>query len=682
MKGEGATKKLLVLGVDGMDPALTKQFIAEGIMPNTKALLEAGSAREDLVLLGAMPTITPPMWTTLATGAYPMTHGITCFFRNAPGRIDAITYNLDSRLCKAEQLWNVTAEAGLKTLVFHWPGSSWPPSSDSPNLHVVDGTNPSAAAMVRIGRDSEYVVKADVKADATTFRPKGAVGHIPCVINDLEPEVEVDDKMDVRKIAFSTEANDRVILCAAEGESVLTDSPFDVQLAEVKEPAGWAYPVPEGAKEFIFLQSHGMVRRPCLIAKNEDGIYDRVLVFKSKKEAEPFDVFYKDVYKESFVDELQIGDYKVSCQRDLRITEMAEDGSGLTMWVGVAIDPNPVHSELWSPAELYADVVKNVGAPTAISMLGAGNEKFIRDCTGAAWEHNLRWHSSTINYLIESQDYDVVFSHFHNVDAQGHVIMKHLGKGHAGLSAETMFQLWKEVYEQTDRYIGKFLYLLDKGWTILLVSDHAMVSPEHEVPLLSESSGINARVMQELGFTVLKQDENGEDLHEVDWTKTTAVAIRCNHIYLNLKERDSHVLSDGTVIPGLVEEKDKFEMEEKIMTALYGYHDKETGQRVVSLAIRNKDARLLGLGGPECGDIIYFLAEGYNFDHGDSLSTTCGLENTSVSPIFIAAGTGIKKGYTTDRYIREVDVAPTVAVLLGVRMPAQCEGAPAYQIFE
>lgn len=120
MKGEGSAKKLIVLGIDGMDPRLTKKFMEEGRMPNTKKFLEKGSCREDLVLLGAMPTITPPMWTTLATGAYPMTHGITCFWRNYPGRIDAITYNLDSRNCKAEPIWNCTAEAGMKTLVFHW----------------------------------------------------------------------------------------------------------------------------------------------------------------------------------------------------------------------------------------------------------------------------------------------------------------------------------------------------------------------------------------------------------------------------------------------------------------------------------------------------------------------------------------------------------------------------------
>lgn len=43
---------------------------------------------------------------------------------------------------------------------------------------------------------------------------------------------------------------------------------------------------------------------------------------------------------------------------------------------------------------------------------------------------------------------------------------------------------------------------------------------------------------------------------------------------------------------------------------------------------------------------------------------------------------GIKKGYTTTRIIRQVDVAPTIAYLGGVRMPRECEGALAYQIFE
>ena len=98
--------------------------------------------------------------------------------------------------------------------------------------------------------------------------------------------------------------------------------------------------------------------------------------------------------------------------------------------------------------------------------------------------------------------------------------------------------------------------------------------------------------------------------------------------------------------------------------------------------MRNRDAVLLGQGGPEAGDIICWLAEGYNFDHADCISTTLGENDTSVSPIFIAAGQGLKQGFETERIIRQVDFAATVAALAGVRMPNQCEGAPVYPIFE
>lgn len=87
-------------------------------------------------------------------------------------------------------------------------------------------------------------------------------------------------------------------------------------------------------------------------------------------------------------------------------------------------------------------------------------------------------------------------------------------------------------------------------------------------------------------------------------------------------------------------------------------------------------------GGPEAGDICAWLAEGYNFDHADCLSTTYGESDTSVSPIFIAAGKGLKQGYETDRIVRQIDFVATIAALSGVRMPAQCEGAPVYPIFE
>ena len=91
---------------------------------NVKKLMDAGACRDDLVLLGANPTITPPMWATLATGAYPMTHSIQDF--NLSGEDLEITYTaIYSTYMKAEPLWDVTAKAGKKTLLMHWPGGAW-----------------------------------------------------------------------------------------------------------------------------------------------------------------------------------------------------------------------------------------------------------------------------------------------------------------------------------------------------------------------------------------------------------------------------------------------------------------------------------------------------------------------------------------------------------------------------
>ena len=64
------SEKVFVLGVDGMDPRMTKKYLNAGKMPNLAKFIEMGACREDLVMLGGVPTITPPMWTTLAT----MTH--------------------------------------------------------------------------------------------------------------------------------------------------------------------------------------------------------------------------------------------------------------------------------------------------------------------------------------------------------------------------------------------------------------------------------------------------------------------------------------------------------------------------------------------------------------------------------------------------------------------------------
>lgn len=673
------SNKIIVLGIDGMDPRLTRKYVDEGIMPNVKEYIERGSQRHDLVLLGGHPTVTPSMWTTLATGAYSTTHCITDFYRQNPDNLEQMDYNLDSRLCKAEQVWNVTAESGKKTLVWHWPGSAWPPSSDSPNLHVVDGSSPGGVNMSNSQFESEYLVIADESYEDITFRPKSGNEITPCIIKDLD----VEDPTKQKKFGNeNTGKNGLSVIITKFGEGAGSpDYKFDVAMSPIKPAEKWLIEPKDGTKEFVLLLSGGLIRRTCQILQNEDGIYDTVKVFKNKKAEEPIVTLAKGEFKSYIYDDAIRNDKVVHVIRNMRLSDLKEDGSHLTIFVSAAMETD--NDTLFHPKRLFKSIVENVACPPPSSMLFAAKsrEMFFNGAL-ASWEVSSKWQSAAIHHLMEEEDYDVIFSHFHNIDIQDHTFYKYIAHGIENMKTEDFIELSKAIYAQTDRYLGSFLHLLDEGWTVFIVSDHGLVAHGNKVPLIGDMNGLNAALMKELGFTALMQDENGNDLREIDWTKTKAVANRGCHIYVNVKGRDKHTLPDGTVIDGLVNPEDKYEVEEEIMTALYGYKHPDTGKRVIALALRNKDAVLLGLGGPESGDIVYFTAEGYNYDHTDSLSTTYGICDTSASPIFIAAGAGIKQGTETERYIRETDLAPTVAWLAGVPMPKECEGAPVYQILD
>lgn len=674
LQRKAATDKILLLGVDGLDPSLTTKYVKQGKMPNFKKLIENGASGKDLFMLGGHPTVTPPMWTTLATGCYANVHGITDFYRKSETKtLDYIEYNIDSRLCRAELLWNCFAEAGKKTLVWHWPGSSWPPTSDSPNLMVVDGTSPGSVGMAIMQVESEFLVGANVEIKELTFAPKAATNAIaPCVIENLDLDAQ-EEKQETNGINIEPSMSIKMLIMdESQMGTTITEGKLDAVKSPIKDASGWEH-APAGAKEFTILFSQGRLRRPCLILKGDDGKYNRIAIYKSKKDAEPIVTMEPGVMARQVIDEsVDVSGKRYRVNRNIKLLNLEPDASKLTMWVSTAMDTE--NDSVWHPKKLFKEVTENVGYPTPTTMVGNQDPLLITDVMLDNWYSTADWQAASILHLIETEDLDCVFSHFHAVDLQMHMFIKHLAdKEWNRLPHEAYEKFMEDVYVQTDYYIGKFIHLLDEGWTISVFSDHAQVASKHDMQFLAEISGVNIRVMQELGYTVLKTDENGKELAEIDWTKTKAVAQRAGHIYINLKGRES---------TGIVDPADQYELEEEIMTALYGYKDKKTSHRVVAVALRNRDAVLLGQGGPDAGDICYWMAEGYNYDHGDSLATTIGECDTSVAPIFIVSGKGVKHNFVTDRIIRQIDFAPTIAVLGGVRMPAQCEGAPAYPILE
>ena len=677
MARQAMTKKLMVVGIDGMDARITKHLMDEGKMPNLQKFVNRGSCRDDLHLLGAIPTITPPCWTTLATGAYPGTHGITCYWRQSPESLDAVVYNMDSRHCEAEQMWNVTTEAGKKTLVWHWPGSSWPPSSESPLLHVVDGTQPGSVNMGVAQMDWEKIIVATPDIEKVDYAPRvEKPAGVGCIMTDIDDMVVGDNDDEMMELWWGDEARKggeiRTPIMSLEDTEMMIGAKvaYDIVNSPLKPAEGWKN-APEGALEFTILTSSGFTRRPALLLKNEAGEYDSVAIYKNKKATEPIVVVPNGKIVTAIDDVTKKEETKPAC-RSYKILELDPKGTMVRMWISNALDTT--NDMLWHTKDLYQDIVKNVGPVPPVSLIGGEEVDLVRDVFIPSWDHYCEWQADCLNYLAENGGYEVMFSHLHNVDCAGHQLW-HLGK---------TLEPWKhtnekdyqacivDVYRQTDDYLGRFLHFLDEDWTVLIVSDHGLIVGEEVPPLIGEYGGLNVPIMEQLGYTVMKKDENGNDTRDIDWEKTKAVAVRTSYIWINLKGRDEF---------GIVEPEDKYAVEEQIIDDLYRYRD-ANGDRIIAMAFHNKDAKVLGLDGPYTGDIVYMNREHFVTEHGQGLSTYEGYYGTSVSPIFVAAGDGIKHDDDVKRTIRQVDVAPTVATLLGTRMPRDCEGAPVYQILE
>ncbi|MGI0148654.1 MAG: alkaline phosphatase family protein, partial [Thermoplasmata archaeon] len=112
--------RVLVLGLDGMDPRIVDLLMSEGRLPNFAKLRQQGAYAP---LTSAKPLLSPVVWTTIATGKTPDLHRIGHFV--AINQQTGEQLPVTSRMRKVRALWNILSEAGRSvSIVGYW--ATWP----------------------------------------------------------------------------------------------------------------------------------------------------------------------------------------------------------------------------------------------------------------------------------------------------------------------------------------------------------------------------------------------------------------------------------------------------------------------------------------------------------------------------------------------------------------------------
>lgn len=116
-----AERKVMIIGLDAVTPDLVGPWAAEGCLPNLARLMAQGAAGP---LRSTIPPVSPPAWSTFATGTNPGRHGILNFHQFLPEAYEPFLMNAAMR--RGETFWEVAGRHGIRGGIINMP-LSFPP---------------------------------------------------------------------------------------------------------------------------------------------------------------------------------------------------------------------------------------------------------------------------------------------------------------------------------------------------------------------------------------------------------------------------------------------------------------------------------------------------------------------------------------------------------------------------
>jgi predicted AlkP superfamily phosphohydrolase/phosphomutase len=494
-------RKVIVIGLDGLEPRIVERMFAAGELPHMAGLRERGGYAR---LATTCPAQTPVAWATFSTGTNPGGHGIFDFIRRNPK-----TYLPDLALNRYEQksaflppkavnlrrgtaVWQLLSAAGAPSVVLRCP-CTYPPDAvrgrmlcgmGVPDLRGGLGTSTLYTSAQNVpAKDDENVVGVAA----------GSGGEISThLIGPRNPKTRGDFRCEL-SIRLGPGTNEASLRAAGASGSVTVRQGTWSDWLRVRFKTG-------------LLQSiRGMVRFYLVSTDPVFELYASPVNFDP--DGPPFPISSPPGYAGELADELGV----------FYTAGMVEDHGGLEN--------------------------------------GRFDERaYLAQCEGV-WRERERM----MVHELQRHTEGLFFCLFDTPDRVQHMFWRYGQDGAPAQGGEVpawMGEVIADAYRRCDAIVGSALQHVDGQTLLILASDHGFTSFRRGVHLNTW--------LCDNGLLVLKGEAKpGEDAGElfsnVDWGRTKAYAMGLGGIYLNLRGREAQgiVASDeaeevqGAIVKGL-----------------------------------------------------------------------------------------------------------------------------------
>ena len=630
-----AGKKVIVIGIDGMDPGLCAEMMEQGLLPNLSKMSAAGGFSQ---LGTSIPPQSPVAWANFINGAGPGTHGIFDFIHRHPQEQCAPFFSA-AETVPGEGYWE-TGDYRLQ--LDFWPFNHQPTKTvlrrqGTPFWDYLDA---AGIASTFYDLPSNYPPSPSKHGNHRCLSGMGTPDMLGTYgtyqyFSEDSPKERLDEGGGTRvQLVFAGDSA-KADLVGPENSLLKTPTPTTIEIDVHRDRKANA----------ALLEVQG---KKILLKPGEWSRWTRL-------------------------------DFQLSTPRLLPTQHvpgicrfyLQEVAPNFRLYVTpINVDPADPAVQISEPAGFVEDISGQLGSfyttgfqedHKARSNGVFEDDEFLRQA-----ELVLDERLALLEYAISDYEDGLLFFYFSSSDLQSHMFWWSSDAPHptrSAAQAQKYFGHIKRLYQRLDTVIGDLHDRYGGNATIFVMSDHGFANFGRQFNLNSW--------LRDYGF--LNPRGCSSILHDADWSRTRAYGLGINGLYLNRKGRER----DGIVEPGEEQER----LTRKLIARLQAVRD-YNGERVIRRVYRSEEV-YSGSATELAPDLILGYAPGYRASWATCLGELTAdvlMDNDSAwSADHCADALAVPGILCCNRAIRRaepalVDLAPSILAEFGLPAPGSMTG--------